>query len=1247
LKGWIAILKAVMASDARIDDLLSIWDAAPVKPQLEELCRSCPDLLDPLRQRVRALQDADRMLDTGLLARTGLDRPPPISDPEQIGQYRILGKIGEGGMGVVYRAEQREPVRRMVALKLIKLGMDSREVVARFEAERQALALMNHPNVAKVLEAGITDTGRPYFAMELVQGIDFIRYCEDEKLIVRQRIELFIPVCQAVQHAHQKGIIHRDLKPSNILVQLIDGKPVPKVIDFGIAKAINQVLTQHTLFTQTGAMIGTPEYMSPEQAMTSGLDVDTRTDVYSLGVILYQLLTDSLPLDPKALREAGLEGMARLIKNVEPQKPSTRLLKRAATAPSDATSGQIRTTRLLHKELQDDLDWIVLKAMEKDRSRRYETANALAIDLERHLDGQTVLARPPSTLYRVQKFVSKHRLPVAAGAAVMLALVIAVVSVTWGLVHVKQERDVAKAASIVAVEKAQLAATNEAKANQYAANADGSAKRADANAAKAELRLADVHVAQADALTIANRVADARKLYHEAIVEFGQNKQSPFRGEVGLSIADLKSPPPLLTLKGHADSVYSVAFSPDGRFALSGSRDQYLTRWDLQTGRAARSKREFYVTGVAFGADEKTAFAVGLSGRVKLLDLKDGSELRPKFRVATDARNFTFGADGRYVLVRRPESCEVWNVNGGDLIGKLLAVRDDVTCTSISSDGRRLLFGTNGKGVELLKIGDLESSLNLPMDDPVHSIAFSPTGDYAIVGSGDHALQILDIGKRTLTRSLQGHTGKINCVAFSPDGQTALSGSDDHTVRLWNWRDGGEICSFHGHSEAVLSVTFSPDGRTALSGGADGVVVLWPIPPAARTDIFDSGNQVSNVAISADARMALAGRSDGTATLWDTPTGSVLRTFHANAGPIECVALSSDGRTALTGDSSGNLLLWDTEKKIGPRPLGGTSESIYAIAISPDGKAAISGGEGTVSYWDLGAGRKIKSFEGHGGPVTAVAFSSSGRLVLSGSGSSTGMLLLHDLSQPKNAPRVFPGSFGGICGMAFAPDGRTALTGNRDKLLHLWDVEACKEIARFEGHTNIVAGVAFGPDGRTAFSGSWDKTARMWDIGTGKEVRVLAEGIEPISSVAFGGDAMTLVSASAQVSEIHRIRAWDFSRGQSLTQLENSVQKAIETLETCPLDATSLGTLGEWYAFRGKYDWAVELLNQSHDGGKDVDALLLARCYWALSSEFPKTRDSYLAAAGREYQRALSDAKGSDAFYLNLCASAVQDGNDK
>jgi serine/threonine protein kinase len=375
-----------------------------------------------------------------------IGHPPPSRprhlDLEQIGAYRIIERIGEGGMGLVYKAEQRQPVRRLVALKVIRVGMDTEEVVARFEAERQALALMNHPNVAKVYEAGMTDAGRPFFAMEFVPGVPLTRYCDDNKLTTRQRLELFIPVCNAVQHAHQKGIIHRDLKPSNILVTLFDGKPVPKVIDFGIAKATNQQLTQKTLFTQTGALIGTPEYMSPEQAMTSGLDVDTRTDVYSLGVILYELLTGTVPFDPRALRDAGLEGMARMIRETEPPKPSTRLstlLEQSdSSGPSSSHAGAAARgksridPRTLRREIRGDLDWITLKAMEKDRTRRYDSAGALGEDVRRHLDSEPVLARPPSTKYRVERFVRRHRVGVAAAAAVVAALVVGLGAATAG-----------------------------------------------------------------------------------------------------------------------------------------------------------------------------------------------------------------------------------------------------------------------------------------------------------------------------------------------------------------------------------------------------------------------------------------------------------------------------------------------------------------------------------------------------------------------------------------------------------------------------------------------------------------------------------------------------------------------------------------------------------------------------------------------------------------------------------------------
>ena len=315
---------------------------------------------------------------------------------QKIGRYKILEKVGEGGCGVVYVAEQTEPVRRRVALKVIKLGMDTKQVVARFEAERQALAMMDHPNIAKVLDAGTTETGRPYFIMELVRGIRITDYCDQNKLATRERLELFIKICQAIQHAHQKGIIHRDIKPSNILVTLHDGVPVPKVIDFGIAKATtDQRLTDKTIYTQLQQFVGTPAYMSPEQAEMSGLDVDTRSDIYSLGVLLYELLTGKTPFDANELMSQGIDAMRKTIREKDPLRPSTKLATLKGEELTTAAKRRSVETSKLAKLLSGDLDWIVMKCLEKDRTRRYETANGLAMDLKRHLNNETVVARPP------------------------------------------------------------------------------------------------------------------------------------------------------------------------------------------------------------------------------------------------------------------------------------------------------------------------------------------------------------------------------------------------------------------------------------------------------------------------------------------------------------------------------------------------------------------------------------------------------------------------------------------------------------------------------------------------------------------------------------------------------------------------------------------------------------------------------------------------------------------------------------
>ena len=371
------------------------------------------------------------------------DQPTTESSGRVIGPYKLIEPIGEGGMGSVWMAQQTEPVKRLVAVKLIQAGMHSRQIIARFEAERQALALMDHPNIARVLDGGTTSGGRPYFVMDLVKGVPITRYCDEHRLTPRQRLELFIPVCQAVQHAHQKGVIHRDLKPSNVLVALYDGKPVPKIIDFGIAKAAGQQLTDKTLVTGFGAIVGTLEYMSPEQAEVNQLDIDTRSDIYSLGVLLYELLTGSPPFSRKTLEKAGMLEMLRVIREQEPTKPSTKL-STAEGLPTLAANRGMEPARLT-KLVRGELDWIVMKALEKDRNRRYETANGFAMDVQRYLADEPVSAGPPTASYRLRKFVRRNRARVTAAGLVLLALVLGVVGTTLGLIEARrQERQAAK-----------------------------------------------------------------------------------------------------------------------------------------------------------------------------------------------------------------------------------------------------------------------------------------------------------------------------------------------------------------------------------------------------------------------------------------------------------------------------------------------------------------------------------------------------------------------------------------------------------------------------------------------------------------------------------------------------------------------------------------------------------------------------------------------------------------------------------
>jgi serine/threonine protein kinase/tetratricopeptide (TPR) repeat protein len=430
---------------------------------LDKECAGRPELRQRLDQLLAAHFQRNSLLDDVRSEHTRTVSPSgSAADPTRIateaqgtviaGRYKLLEEIGEGGMGTVWVAEQTEPVKRKVALKLIKAGMDSRSVLARFEAERQALALMDHPNIAKVLDGGLTEAGRPFFVMDYVKGVPITEYCDAKRLSVAERLALFVHVCQAIQHAHQKGIIHRDLKPSNILVAPYDEQAVPKIIDFGLAKAMHQSLTERTFHTAHESVLGTPLYMSPEQAQLNNLDVDTRTDIYSLGVLLYELLTGSTPLEKKRFKEAAWDEVRRIIREEEPPRPSTRLSS-SALLPSVAAGRQAEPTRLT-KLVRGELDWIVMKALEKDRRRRYETANGFAMDVQRFLAGESVLAVPPSTGYRLRKLAGKHRAALTTAVAIGFLLVAGIAASTWQAVRATRAEAAAREAQRAEAERA-------------------------------------------------------------------------------------------------------------------------------------------------------------------------------------------------------------------------------------------------------------------------------------------------------------------------------------------------------------------------------------------------------------------------------------------------------------------------------------------------------------------------------------------------------------------------------------------------------------------------------------------------------------------------------------------------------------------------------------------------------------------------------------------------------------------------
>jgi serine/threonine protein kinase/WD40 repeat protein len=1058
-----------------------------------------------------------------------------------IGPYKLLEHIGEGGMGTVWMAQQTEPIQRRVAVKVVKAGMDSKQVLARFEAERQALALMEHPNIAKVLDAGKTPSGRPYFVMELVKGQPITTYCDEKRLGVRARLELFGDVCRAVQHAHQKGIIHRDLKPSNVLVAPYDAKPVIKVIDFGVAKAAGQRLTDKTLFTGFGALVGTPEYMSPEQAEVNNQDIDTRSDIYSLGVLLYELLTGSTPLTRQRIKDAALLEVLRVIREEEPPRPSTRLSKSKESLLSISAQRQTQPANLT-KLVRGELDWIVMKALDKDRNRRYETANGLAIDVQRYLADEPVRACPPTALYRFRKFARRHKLFITATTVVAVTLLLAAATVTWKW----WEAETARQREEAAREQAQNALARAETAEQDARADQARAVEAERTA---RLREAEALVGQARGTRLSQRPGqrfETLATLKKAVAigrELKQHYQwfDPLRNE---AIAALALPDIHITKEWAgfpAGSVW-VALSDDFEVYARTTEHGGCTIRRVADDKEVAALPELGEPAIAaFGSGRTLALRGSSDGRFQLWDLTSDPLLRFEER-GIDA--WGFHPNGRLVAIEhRNGAISVFELATGAPLHRLnpagivhfqtLVFHPTEPLLAMSSHANRSVY------VRDFRTGEVVASAANPDWDRLGGCAWSPDGRALLATDGEWNGNIVRFAfdsaapaadrLRLLPRSLDGPGQGCAHLTFNPAGDRIVSRGWSTTVNLFDAVSGQFLLATPRIAAAGGDLRFDRTG-TQLAGARVGErnerIGIWSVADGREYRSLVVKTPGAGTAIHCGGRLTAVSLSDGLA-FFDLDSGRELERVAIPGGAGNVVF---DGAGNLLSNGFGGCFRWPVRPNpansgrllIGPPELLSFRPGNRPISASNDGRViaqAMFNGYGMEPFaggWILhpkssdaqrvdGTGMNFASvspdgrwvaFAMHGGPVVVHDAATGERVWRSPAGSdfcrfSTDWLMtsgdgghLYAIHTWKQGPQLGPGA-------PWDATADLAVMGQANGIYRLVELSTGREVARLEDQEQNTGPASFTRDG-TKLVVLAKNGLRVWDL------RRIREGLDEL-----------------------------------------------------------------------------------------------------------------------------------------------------